>query len=524
MRNFIVIVFWTFCFVQLYGQTASQPLELPNFIIEGKEQIDVQIGTKQTPFFPTYLSRGTIDSLIVVEKPRNYIIFPVKFPETVIARKFPSGYLSGSLGSFLTGNLNFGYSINYHDYDIFTFGDINASRGHLENAGYMKIKLGAQSEYLAPDKFYIFGGSKTTTNLELDYRNYKLYAINTAPKRSQLDFGANVTSVGNFEGFDFRTGGRLDIFHQGGGGKDLNENTIGGFLEVQNSYIRNQYGGRVSVDFRSFEGNSANFFEIAGFYKFEINQVDIKPEIGLQLAHSSKGNNEPMVLVGLLIEKNINENLAVFGGFSNRLKNKSFHNFAFENPYLSDSTYLDYTNFTEISGNLKFQPTKDFTTTFGTKFIYAKRYPVFLNSSSETFKLDYLDATFFEIYAEGYRIVPSVGDFSGRIDLDISTLTGNKNEVPYTPMLKVRFDYRRKFFEKVFLNAFAEYIGKRYADAENRVQLDAYNNLGLLVEYSISNLWFASFEIQNLLNSNVMVWNNYKERGLNFKFNLTYKF
>jgi outer membrane cobalamin receptor len=44
------------------------------------------------------------------------------------------------------------------------------------------------------------------------------------------------------------------------------------------------------------------------------------------------------------------------------------------------------------------------------------------------------------------------------------------------------------------------------------------------VEYSISNLWFASFEIQNLLNSNVMVWNNYKERGQNFQFNLTYKF
>jgi len=524
MKNFIVIVVLLICTFYLKGQTASQPLELPNFIIEGKEQIDVQIGTKQTPYFPTYLERGAIDSLILVEKPRNYIIFPVKYPETIIGRKFPAGFLSASLGSFLTANLNFGYSTNFQDYDIFSYGEFRTSRGHLENAGYTKLKLGAQSEYLAPEKFYIFGGSKTTTNLSFEYIDYKLYAISKAPGRNQMNFDVKIVSDGNFEGFDFRTGGILNLFHQGTSGNDLNENTIAGFLEILKFEQNNHFGGKITIDLRSLEGNSANFFEVSGFYKFEYNQTDIRPEIGVQLARSTKGNSRPMVLVGLGFKKSLNESIEFFGNFSNKLKNKSFTQFAFENPYLSDTNFLDFTNLSEISGNLKFQPTRNHTTTFGAKFIYAKRYPVFSNSTIETFRIDYLDATFFQIYAEGYRIVPSIGDFSGRIDLNISTLTSNKKEVPYTPLIKVRLDFRRKFFEKVFWNAFAEYIGKRYADTENQIQLDAYNNIGFLIEYSISHLWFASFEIQNLLNSNVMVWNNYKERGLNFKFNLTYKF
>ncbi len=524
MRPFIVIFSLFAIGFKLFAQNASQPLELPNFIIEGKEQIDVQVGTKQMPVFPTYISRGLLDSLIIVEKPRNYIVFPVTFPTSKFSKKYPNGYTNLSLGSFFTGNLNFGYNTKFADYDIFTFGEIKSSKGHLENAAYTGIFLGAQSEYLAPDKFFIFGGSKTTTNIEFKNRNYKLYAIENPPSRTQTDFLAKISSTGNFESFDFNTGANFYIFHQSGAGNSLNETTLGGFLEIAKSSFSNQFGGSISIDFRSLNNNSANFFEASGFYRFEYEQNKIEPKIGLQLTRSSNGNSRPMILACLNIERILTPNLEISGGISNKLKNIALNIFAFENPYLSDSIYLDYTNFTEIYANLKFQPTKDLTAIIGTKFSLAKRYPVFWNISKEFFIIEYLDATFFQLFAEGYWIVPLVGDFSLCSSLNFSTLSTNKKEVPYVPVFKGRFDYRRKFFEKLNINIFGEFTGTRYADPNNQVLLDAYNNIGCNIEYLFSNSVFLSFKIENLLNSNVWIWNNYKERGLNLNIALTYKF
>ncbi len=524
MKLFIVILsVFAICF-KLFTQNVSQPLELPNFIIEGKEQIDVQVGTKQMPVFPTYISRGLLDSLIVVEKPRNYVVFPVTFPTSKFSKKYPNGYANLSVGSFLTGNFNWGYSVNFTDYDIFTFGEVKASKGHLDNAGYTGIVLGAQSEYLAPDKFLIFGGSKTTTNIEFKNRNYKLYAIDNPPFRTQTDFFAKVNSIGNFEGFDFNTGASFDIFHQSGAGNSLNETTLRGFLEIIKANFNNQFGGKIAIDFRSFINNSANFFETYGFYKFEYEQNKIEPQIGFQFTRSSNGNSRPMILAALNIERMLTPNIEISGGISNKLKNISFHQFASENPYLADSIYLDYSNFTEIYANLKFQPSKDMSTIVGTKFSLAKRYPVFRNISKEFFIIDYLDATFFQIFAEGYWIVPLVGDFSLNSTLNFSTLSRNKKEVPYEPVLKGRLDYRRKFFDKLNLNLFGESTGTRYADPENQFLLEAYNNIGCNIEYSFSNSIFLSFKIENLLNSNVWIWNNYKERGLSIYIALTYKF
>ncbi|MCX7908696.1 MAG: TonB-dependent receptor [Ignavibacteria bacterium] len=518
----LVLVFLTA--IKTYSQTASQPLELPNFIIEGKEQIDVQVGTKQMPSFPTTLSRATMDSLIIVGKPRNYIVFPITFPNTIISKKFPDGFISGNIGSFLSANISAGYKTSFKEYEIYPFGELNFSKGHLENANYTKLRLGVQTDYLAPEKFYIFGGSKTTTFINFEYKNYKLYAISSPPDRNQINFEGKIVSTGHFEGFDFNTGAILYSTNQTGGGESLGENTIGGFLEIKNRTIYNNFGGRISLDLRSFENNSAPFFETYTYGEFISGNFKIVPELGFQFAKSSRGKNRPMVLIAAKGQIEINPQLALFAKISNKLQNYSFRDFLKRNPYLDDSISLDYANISELQTNIKYQPTKDLTIVLGANLSIYKRLPTFTVSNYGYFNIEYLDATIFSINAEGFWVNEIFGRISAIAKVTSSSQNSNKKDVPLTPLLNFRTDYSRNVFDNIRTGIFFEYVGERFADVENKFSLSNYKNLGFFVEYEPNSSLIFSCNIENLLNSNIVYWYGYKEWGFNFKLGLTYKF
>ncbi|MGB9772037.1 MAG: hypothetical protein ACPLX7_08715 [Candidatus Kapaibacteriota bacterium] len=524
MKKLIWLCLLLFSGLNLLSQTPSQPLELPNFIIEGKEQIDVQIGTKQIPSYPTYLERSTIDSLIIIGKPRNYILFPTSFPTTIISRSFPDGYLIGKIGSFFTLDLSAGYRTNFKGYDIFGFGSFNVSKGHIENANYTKLQLGLQTDYVAPEKFYIFGGSKTTTNIDFSYRNYKLYALNNAPARSQIFFAPQINSIGHFEGFDFKTGANLATANQIGADKNLVENSLGGFLEVSTKTFSIPFGGRISLDIRSFESSSTNFFEFYGYSTLNVNEFKIEPTLGLQFARTSFGKTRPMALISVAASKMIHPNLLIWSSISNKIKNFSLNVFISQNPYLSDSLAIDYPHIIEMNGKAKFQPNNDFALTFSVGYSINNRLPSFNFVRLGYFDIQYPDATIFSLSLEGFWTNPLVGTFSASAKINSTSQSDNKKEVPNIPTLNFRADYSRNFLEKIKLTAFFEFVGRRFADLENSLTLDSYNNLGFKVDYLYNSSAQISINLENLLNSNIVNWYGYKEWGFNFKICVTYKF
>ncbi|MEJ5287578.1 MAG: hypothetical protein CH6_0473 [Candidatus Kapaibacterium sp.] len=510
--------------LRLFAQTPSQPLELPNFIIEGKEQIDVQVGTKQIPSYSTLLERNAIDSLIIVGKPRNYIVFPTKFPNTIISKSFPDGYLIGNVGSFLTLNANAGYRTNIKGYDVFSFGAINASKGHVENADYLKLQLGLQTDYIAPEKFYIFGGSKTTTNVDFDFKSYKLYALTDPPSRNLLSFNAKIVSIGDFEGYAFETGAKLGTANQSGAGNGIGENCLGGFLKVVNKSYSNNIGGKISLDFRSFENNSTNFFEFVGFAKFDLNDTKIEPSLGFQLARSSTGETRPMILVSATATKQIHQNISLWASISNKLNNIGFIDFIKQNPYLSDSLIIDFANEISFQGKAKYQPNKDLAFTFNAQYSIFKRRPTFSVIKYGYFNIQYPDANIFTASIEGYFTNPIIGTISGLFAINSTSILSNKGEVPNIPSFKLRADYSKKLFKNILFGAFFEFVGRRYADIENRFSLDSFNNLGFKADYIFNSSMIFTINVENLLNSNIVNWYGYKEWGFNFKVGLTYKF
>ncbi len=506
-------------------QTASQPLELPNFIIEGKEQIDIQVGGKQMPEYATMMRRSQMDSLNILEKPRNYIVFPINLPSSIIAREFPDGFIIGNFGSFFTTEVKAGYRTALKDYSFSGIGGISGSKGNVENADYFKVNLGLQSDYIAPDKFFIFGGSKTTTNLDFAYLNYKLYALSPAPKRDFAKINFIIKSDGNFEGFDFSTGAKAYWISQAGAGEKVTENLIAGFLDIKMKDIEKRtFGGRIGVNLRQFRGRTTNFYEVLGYSNFTYLGLDFKPTIGFQFANASNNQNRIGLLLNLQAQRMINKDFSLQLIFANGLKNQSFAYYYEKNPYLVDSLGIDYGNEMLIGGTIRFEPKKDLNLVGGTNFVYTVRRPCFENTSLGYFDILYLDATIFNIFIEGIFTDSRIGDFSLRTDFVASSLRTNKNDIPYEPSFKIRADYSRRLFDFLSVKAGLEYIGERFANIENSIKLSSYNIFSIGFEYFYNSKFNISLGLQNLLNSNVIIWNGYKEREFNFKLGITYKF
>jgi hypothetical protein len=296
-------------------------------------------------------------------------------------------------------------------------------------------------------------------------------------------------------------------------------------LDIKAKYLDNKtFGGRIDVNLRQFRGRTINFYEILGYSNFIYLGLDFKPAIGFQFANASNNQNRIGLLLNLQAQKIINKDFSLQLFFTNRLKNQSFAYYYERNPYLVDSLEIDYGNETLIGGTIRFEPTKDLNLVGGTNFAYTVRRPCFENTSLGYFNILYLDATIFNIFIEGMFTDRKIGDFSLRTDFVASSLRANKNDVPYEPSFKIRADYSRRLFDFLLVKAKLEYIGERFANIENSTKLSSYNIFSIGFEYFYNSKFNISLDLQNLLNSNVIIWNGYKEREFNFKLGITYKF
>ncbi|HPO63995.1 MAG TPA: hypothetical protein PK762_13025, partial [Candidatus Kapabacteria bacterium] len=138
MKLFIkTIIFFTFLSYYLsFSQqgTSSTPLELPNFIIEGKEQLNVRAGMKQLPDKPISLTKEELDSINSLEKKPSFLLPLKTIPNKIFEKTFYSGFLKGEIGRYFTPLLEAGYEFKVNNYKLFVNANFEASNGHIENS------------------------------------------------------------------------------------------------------------------------------------------------------------------------------------------------------------------------------------------------------------------------------------------------------------------------------------------------------------------------------------------------------
>lgn len=501
----------------------TRPLELPTIFIEGKENLNVQSGTKQFLDKTRALTKNELDSINSLEKQISMLI-PVKpMQETMTSAFFRKGYFSGEYGMYITPKLLGGYKFFIDDYKLSLDGGLDFSNGHITNSGYTKFFARFNSEYVAPEKFVFFGGSLTSFDLDFDYNSYKLYALSDPPKRANTSLSLKIVSDGRYDVFDFITGAQFKTLSLSQNNYSVSDNSFNGFLKIDGNFEDFLVGTGASIDFRNLRGNPYTFFEIFGKLKFNFDELFFKGIGGMQITESSLGESRRGVMIDASLSYIFNYYYTASVGFSSFLEQNSFTKALAINPYITDSAVVDFAYPVSFKSSLNYHPDERFYIIASAGYHIIDRTPYFLNADSGAFNIHYDKSTSIKFEIESiYNLSPN-DNLTFFILLQNNELATGK-KVPHIESFRLSVNYRKRLFEKLgtFIEVF--YVGSRFADKENKKEIGSFIDLNLGANYSFSKDFDVFLRLENLLNSDIRYWNGYKARNVFVTAGIYWKF
>lgn len=524
---YIIIVFGLLNITnaQEENKSASEPTSFPNAIIIGNYNPETGSGFKQFPSKTTPLTTTELDSLNDLEKQSFLLLPPEKIPNTFKIKTFPKGFLEGAFGRFTTPSLSAGYGFEAGKFDLFLDGNLEISNGHVENADYSTLRIGARSIYIAPEKFWLFGKSKTRSNLKFSNQNYKAYAQTDNPENlNALNIGIDLLTESDYEGLRFNTGLGFGILNFQSGDNTINDLYFRGNLHVENPFKRLNLGFKGELELHSIDGVGTSFLSFLADFRIESRAVKVNIKPGIATGSGTLNLTRSTPTLDLKFSYLINEDLTINALANSGLVNNSFISMFGNNPYLSDSAAIDlphnilnsklvlnYHGFTFIGFN------------FGLGYSLTNRDINLVNDDSFRFIPLYLQSNVFSIDMESYWDINSIHRLSSLIKFNFSNQDSTNKKITYLPDYELLLKYRANLSEDFGTDIGISYIGERFTDLENELALDPYLDVSFNVDYKLDNLiFFTKFE--NILNREIFIYNGFIQRGLFARLGVIYKF
>ncbi len=511
-------------------ESKTSPIEFPEFIIEGKERINVPSGVKQYPNKPEPLTKDELDSLNPLRKQQTNLIPQKKFPGEILHYQKRSGFLRGEFGRFSTPSIEAAYGKEYKEYFFYGKGEFESSGGDVKNSDYTKMNIELFGDYIAPDKYWIFGGSKTRFLTQFDNKSYNLYGSADPVSRNQTTLDLGIHSEGTYEDWVFSTGAGFKTLQTGDELDDYSadafDNRLNGYLEIKKPFDKFSAGGNAEIDFGSVKGEGVLFLQAGGFTSFQAgSDISLKLAAGLQTTESQAGVAKGGLRAEAEIEYRLDKSFTLRAGILSGLEKNSFYSLIRHNPYISTRAAVEFPyNVFRLKGFLYYHPSERFSLSGGIKFGVTDDTPVFVNLDSASFITSYQNVSKAQIILEGFVEPTNIDDIVFNITANITNMSDNNKMQPYIPQLKFSASYKRQWIKRFGTIIGFDYIGERYTDLENEKSLDGYIDLKTKFFYNVNKDIQVFLNFENLLNSDIYIWNFYKERSLFFSAGLFWKF
>lgn len=509
----------------------TKPLELPNFVIERIEQLNVTVGKKQLPIAPEPLTVAQLDSLNSFEKQQVVPISSEKFPDKILNNYYSSGFVKGSFGRFTTGDIEAAYGVNKYGYELYSNAGFQAASGHITDAGYQKGFFKISSDYIAPMKYMVFGGSRTRAQLLFNGAGYNCYGTRDADfiqtgsyKRSAYNFDLSVNSEGEYKGVRFNTGAGFRTLRLNSTNDKANENALSVYLKLHNYWNKFLLAANLKLDLQSVSSAPANFAQADVSGKYFNDKLSINATAGLQYAKSTTLNDRGGLLLAGDIEYRMNKNFTLFGKVKTGLNSKPYSTFFDENPYIDYKTVIDFAyDIIKIDIFAYFHPTEKMAISIGGGYNSIDRMPFYTDNTNGTFAVNYDLAKGINVEAESWIDISPKDKITANVKTAFYTFTDGKS-VPYIPNFKLSTKYERDLATNFKANIGLAIIGPCFTDIANTTKLNAYVDLSLGLEYKLLKKFSIFINTSNLLNQNIYIWNGYKERSLFFNGGLIWQF
>lgn len=490
----------------------NAPLELPDFLVTGKAVVDIAAGVKQSPQKPARFATSDLDSLNPTEKFPSPTVPNRSLPRFSRERIVNNSYIDGLFGMYTSPMLAAGTSFTAGEYRIDADLDAGYSRDWQPNARILDIGANVSSAYVAPEKFYLFGKGLTETDVSVRHREFTLFATPDAPVRSSTKLYAGIST----EAF---VGERPIVAHlhwnlhslQDLDGESVKDQRVHG--DITGS-IGKRFSASMNIDMQSVAGQSYPYAEAQIARTFGDSLLRFRAALGAQYG-ASTGD---MARMGLLVDVRVDyepSELFTYGAtMRSGLRQVRFSDLLQINPYLSASTLIDQPyDIIHVGLFAKHHPSQRVQIVAGMEFRQTTRSAIWVDTVAGVFDVEYRDVTALSARLEmSYQ--PTSRDRVLLTGIVQTAVTSSDVTVTYTEPIRLDAAYRRYWTSSLTSEIGLQYVGRRWADLGNSREIDAFLDLHARLSYALGHGMDLVVTADNLVNSTIILWNGYRERGI----------
>lgn len=525
MKKIILLII--FVSLEISAQSEQSSIELPDFVITGRQNVYVQNALKSKPdlistlskdfFVPQYTS-DELPLLILSES------LPVK--PSIISNDFYNGYLGIGVGTqtFPVGNLNFSGTFGNYLFNLKAWG--SNIKNFINYSDINKSGISLNNEIFISTKSNLFPGAIFKINGSYERQAYYFYGSNTPmyARKTELING-NFSFVNDYNSL-LKYGIHLDanlftlsdlyIKETNLTAKPFVEFRIGRLTLGSNGMYQKQF-----LKNNLSQNDNYDFFSISPYMKIApFNNLIIK--IGASYYNSS---------VNTFFAPQASMQFLIGNGFSLTAEYKPYAKIFTVNDFVNlnrYSTVLIDNEFEEnkfnVSGTLKYDLDNYFSASVTAEMVKTDNYLYYEDKTTQGF-FDIESANDIHKMKLGCNLFFNGGDYgyfigSGSIQ---SIEFSNGNFVPYSPKYSTSLTYGYEFGFGINLSASYKYSSGTFGDSTNKIELNSYHNLEASIGYNIFKGFSVNAVFQNILNRSNFTFNNYEEKPFDIILSFEYR-
>lgn len=521
MRQKILILFILSLYVG-FAQQKNPNVELPDFVITGKDVAAVKGAQKIAPEFISTISEQFFKPVYSPEELEvKDLSSPIKNElNTLDSLNYQSGDLEFGAGIYNLPAVSLSYLFPINN--LFVEAGLRGKnhRAHVENSERYLIDGGINVLYTTDNNSEVLPGTQFKLCGDYGSESYKFYAPQVTPLRRTLNEGNFSFGISNqmsrYFNFDLRINDNLSSINE----ENYNENVLGlngyakAFFSIFNVGIQTEYKKQsLTID------KPANAIPNSNVNDF----ISLRPTGGMNISgalkvsggisYSKSGGNTFTAPYAALALK-INNFFSVFGEFSPHAELITSNELLKSNRYYNPQNFYNFfyrkKNF--LTAAIKYEYEKYYQINAGVRYFTSSDYPFLQDSSGGKFFLTTSDATSFTIFTDLLFHMGPFGFFYGNVELS-DTKNNTGRFIPYNPRVKTSLQYGYDFDFGLKTEASLEYAAGNYFNLSNTNKTE-YFDLGLKFSYKIVSDFYFTVKLSNLLGDNIYYWNGYKEPPL----------
>ncbi len=524
----ITITIFLFISTLVFAQTEQQSIELPDFVITGKQSINVPIATKKKPDFISTLSQEFFTPQITPEELPLLISsdpIPVR-PEIKTINNYLNGSLKVQVGNYSwpVGELYLSQSYENYLFNAKVWG--TNIKEYIPNAGYNSSGLSLRNDFFFSTKSDFLPGAKIKVTADYVRDSYKLFASPSPTLLRETNKSSAIFSISSsynrWINFGFDLDGNILSLNESSL-KETNLSSNGLFEFKQNNFIAGIKGlfSKQLLNNNLSGVDSYSFYSTEGYLKIFLNRA---LNFTLGINYASNSSNSFLAPFGSL-EYNLDKGLTLSAGFNPHVEHFNISDFIkrniYYNPGLIDNVFSEYK--TDFNGMIKYEYEKLFSLSFSGGYSKVNNYFYFdggvtagkfdLNISPEA-KITSAGLDL-KVYPERYGYI-----FGELLFKNVSDQFDKI--IPYEPKLSTSITYVYNF--NFGLNAKIRYCMAFdvYTNINNLSKLDNYNDVSLSLDYEIFAGLKLTTDFQNIMNRANFVWKQYQEKPFDLLLGVEY--